>query len=61
MPEASSQGSGLPLIKTIGGYYARLLHEMPNDEGNERDEGCNHEEWQARDTGCMPGLRYEDV
>ena len=34
---------------------------MPNDEGNERDEGRNHEEWQARDPGCLPGVWYEDV
>ena len=47
--------------KYTGGYYARLLREMPNDEGNERNEGRYHEEWQARDPGCMSGLRYEDV
>jgi hypothetical protein len=34
---------------------------MPNDEGNERDEGRNHEEWQARDPRCLPGMRHQDV
>ena len=34
---------------------------MPNDEGNERDEGRNHEERQARDPRCLPGVWNQDV
>jgi hypothetical protein len=41
--------------------HARLLYEMPNDEGDERNEGHNHEERQARDSRGLPSVWNQDV
>ena len=41
-----------------GGRHASILCEMPCQKGNEGCQEHSHEEWQTRDTGGMPGVRY---
>jgi hypothetical protein len=43
------------------GDDASLLYEMPQEEGNEQNEGSYYEERQARNPGCLPYLRYQNV
>jgi len=40
---------------------ASLLCEVPCQEGNERCQEHNYEEWQASNPGCMPDLWHENV
>jgi hypothetical protein len=37
-------------------FDASILYEMPDQEGNEERQGHNHEEWQAGNSGCLPGM-----
>ncbi len=34
---------------------------MPYQERNEEYQGDNDEEWQAGNSGGLPGMRYQDV
>ena len=51
----------LIFIRNGGESNASILHEVPSQEGNERCEGDNHEEWQACNSRDMSFLWYKDV
>jgi len=34
---------------------------VSRQEGNEERQGNHHEEWQASNSGRLPGLRHQDV
>ena len=38
-----------------------LLHEMQGQEGNEKCQGHQNEEWQTGNPGCLRKMRYQDV
>ena len=40
-----------------GGRHASILRKVPYQEGNEGCQGYNHEEWQTRDAGSVPGMQ----
>jgi len=40
---------------------ARLLREVPGEEGDEGRQGDNHEKWQACNTGCLSDMWYQNV
>ena len=40
---------------------ASILYEMPHEEGNERPQKHNHEEWQTGNSGYMLHMRHKDV
>ena len=42
-------------------HGASILHEMPQQEGDERSQVNNHEEWKASYTGDVSKLWYQDV
>ena len=41
--------------------HASVLYEVPNQEGDERRQGHNNEEWQTGNSGCMSRVWDQDV
>ena len=54
-------GNDLFSNKKGGSSNASILREVPCQEGDEGRQGHNHEEWQAGNPGCVPGMWYQDV
>ena len=61
------QAIDLPVVNVLlfaqegGVFNASILYEVPRQEGHKGCQGHNYEEWQASDSGCMPGMRDQDV
>ena len=41
--------------------HASILYEMPDQEGDERRQGHNHEERETGNSRCVPRMWDEDV